>query len=435
MSLEDKVIIKPVLVSYEKAFWRQLPSEEELEKAKKGYWEELKHLMGDDVKVEEPFIISKISDFRNLLKELTLDIDALFVMRIYGGDHRRIAKLGFFGFPTIFYENPILYKDVIAYINQFGGNAFFISNKEELERFVRSLKAYRNIKRSIAIYFSSTGLPSFTIITGGWDIEKIRRKFGTEFVYVTIDRLFNDYEKSFGNDVDNIVDKLISDAKEVKVNSEQLKKAVKLYLAMEKIRDRYEANMLSITCPEEIFYNKGITPCLALVLFKDRGIPSSCEGDLSALLAMSFLMFTSNKSAFMGNLWSIDAEKGIFRITHDVFPLKFYGIHKESKGYCLYDFHDKGYGATTYVEVPKGEIVTLARMHFTFDKILAFRGQVLKTYQGIACRETLNIKVENGMLLDKYLTEYGHHFSMIPGDYIKEIEYLAQLFKIKLETL
>lgn len=433
--MEERIVIKPILVSYEKAFFRRMPSQKELEESKQRYWKEIKNLFEENVEIEEPFIISKLSDFSRLLKETTLDIDALFVMRIYGGDHRRIPRLGFLGFPTIFFENPILYKDVVAYINNYGGNAFFINNKNELNAFIRALKAYRNIKRGIAIFFSSTDLPPFTTITGGWDIEKIRRKFGIEFVYITLEKLFHEYENIEEKDIEEIYKTLIGNVKEIKISESQLKNAIKLYLAMDRFRNQYEANMLTITCAEEIFYNKKVTPCLPLVLFKDEGIPSSCEGDLSALLAMSFLMYISKKSAFMGNLWSLDPEKGLFRITHDVFPLKFYGIDKEPKDYSLYDFHDKGYGATTYVEIPKGVTVTLARMHFSFDKILAFKAEILNTYQGIACRETLDLKVENGKKLDKYLEEYGHHFSMIPGDYMSEIDYLASLFKVRLEKI
>lgn len=201
--MEDKVVIKPILISYQKAFFRSLPRRDEVERLAGEYWEEIKQRVGDEAIVEKPFIFTSLSDFSKLYKELNLDVDALIVLRISGGDHRRIVKFGLLGFPVIFVKNSVTYGDVTGYINYYGGRAFFFKSYDEVRRFIKVLKAYRRIKRGIAIIFSSTGLPSFSTIAGGWDIEKIRRRFGIEFVYVTNDQLLKEYENISKEEIQN----------------------------------------------------------------------------------------------------------------------------------------------------------------------------------------------------------------------------------------
>lgn len=308
--MEDRVVIKPILISYQKAFFRSLPRRDEVERLAGEYWEEIKQRVGDEAIVEKPFIFTSLSDFSKLYKELNLDVDALIVLRISRGDHRRIVKFGLLGFPVIFVENSVMYGDVTGYINYYGGRAFFFKSYDEVRRFIKVLKAYRRIKRGIAIIFSSTGLPSFSTIAGGWDIEKIRRRFGIEFVYVTNDQLLKEYENISKEEIQNIYNEVVGRASSIEVSEKNIRRALKLYVAMKRFVQEYEASMLTITCAEDLFYENKVTPCLPLVLFNDEGIPASCEGDLSALLAMTFLAHISEKPAFMGNLYSIDPEKG-----------------------------------------------------------------------------------------------------------------------------
>lgn len=109
--------------------------------------------------------------------------------------------------------------------------------------------------------------------------------------------------------VQNIYNEVVGRASSIEVSEKNIRRALKLYVAMKRFVQEYEASMLTITCAEDLFYENRVTPCLPLVLFNDEGIPASCEGDLSALLAMTFLAHISEKPAFMGNLYSIDPEK------------------------------------------------------------------------------------------------------------------------------
>ncbi|HDH06989.1 MAG TPA: hypothetical protein ENF87_01335 [Thermoproteales archaeon] len=429
--MQDRVVLKPIFVSFEKSFSRGVPAREKVMEASIERWEELKRVVGEEVIVEKPFVFTSLSDFSKLYRELHLDIDALIIQRLFGGDHRRLVKFGLLGFPVIFIGSSVVYGDVIAYINYYGGRAFYFKDYEGLRDFVDVLKAYRRIRKSVAIVFTSTGLPSYSTVGGGWDLEKARRKFGIEFTFVSNENLLNEFRTIDRREVEELFRKLVKHADVVKVDDENIVKALRLYVAMKNFIERVGANMLTITCAEEIFYKNNVTPCLPLVLFKDEGLPASCEGDVSALLAMSFLMYLSGKPAFMGNLWYLD-EKGVFRLSHDVFPLKF--CDGECR-YELHDFHDKGYGVTTYVEVEKNSEITLARMHFDFNRILVFKATILESHQGIACRQSLDIKVENSTKLEKYLLEYGHHFSAIPGDYVNKVIQLAKMFNISVEKL
>ena len=69
--------------------------------------------------------------------------------------------------------------------------------------------------------------------------------------------------------------------------------------------DIYDCNAFSTACHElctsEIPQERKFTPCMCHSLMKDEGIPSGCEEDLNALLAMTILQYAAHRPAFMGN--------------------------------------------------------------------------------------------------------------------------------------
>ena len=427
----EKIKIKPIFVSYEKGFFRELPSLEELEKKVHEIYSKLKELY-PEVNFPAPALITDVAGLSKLKSELTYDTDGVLVYRLGGITHKLLADIGLIGPPLIMIGKGVLNHDIVAYLRQRGREAYAVLDEKDLSKLFHFLAVRKNVKSTRVLVVSSKSLPSFSAISSAYDLDLMKIKLGIDYEWISSEKLLSETEKVSDKEAREVLDDILSHAIKVEVSEENLLKAIKLYIALKKLLKETYCNAVAVDCAEPIYFEHKVTPCLAFTLLKDEGIPASCEADLSALIAMIMLMHLSDKPAFMGNLWLHSAEDNIVRYSHDVPPTRI--LSEERKPFELHDFHDKNYGATVYVDVPKGSEITLARVDSRFSKILVFKGTIEASHEGISCRETLDIKVSDSVGLIEKVANYGHHFAAVLGDYTKELAKLAEMIKIKPEV-
>ena len=431
-----KVNLKPVFVTFEEAFFRRLPTLNEVKERAEKILKGLLTNVSEDVNVLEPFILTSPRGIEDLKKELTKDVDVVIVWRVGGMAHRLMASVGLLGVPFIMLGPGVLNHDIVAYLRQRGREAYAPFDYEDLNKLIKYLKVRKAIKSSRVLVVSSMELPSFSAISSAYDLDEMRVKLGVDSVLVSSEQLFDEYEVvGLSNEVKELTDKLVSDASRVEVDRANVEKSIQLYIAIKRLMEKCEANAVTINCAEPIFFKHKVTPCLAFSLLKDEGIPASCEADLSALLAMMMLMWLTDKPAFMGNLWLHNKERNLVRFSHDVPPLKVKGFKERELPYEVFDFHGQNYGTTLYVHVELNEPVTFARVHASLDKMLVSTGTVVESHEGIACRQTLDIRVEDARELMKRVANYGHHFSLVYGDYSSDLEELGEILGLSIEIV
>ena len=428
-----KLRVKPVFISHEEAFFRKLPSIERIRERVNEIMDELSRNVEGYVSLEKPAILTSFKDIDKLLMDISRDIDVFIGFRIGGMGHRLLAKIGLLKPPLILLGPSVINYDVAAYVKELGGEVYVPLNYIELNRVLKYLYIRKKLYRSRILYISSKGLPPFSVISGTCDLNKLRRKFGIETISISSEQLFEEYLKI--SSVEKDFNELIRKARERNVDEREIFKALRLYKAILNFIEKYSVDMVAISCAEPIYYKEKVTPCLSISLLKDRGIPAACEGDLSLLMGTTLLIELSGKAAFIGNLWPHNINKNVFRISHDVPSIKMKGLREEGYSYSLYDFHGQKYGVTLYVDLELNKDVTLARMHMSLDKILVFHGKVISSYQGISCRQTLDILVENPRMLLKKLSIYGHHFALVYGDYVDEITELSEVLGLRTEVI
>jgi L-fucose isomerase-like protein len=217
---------------------------------------------------------------------------------------------------------------------------------------------------------------------------------------------------------------------------EDIIKSVYFYLTAKSLMETYRCNAFTSSCfelcstqePEK----RRFVPCLTHTLLKDEGYPSSCEEDVSALLAMAFLMYTSKKSAYMGNPSISDKKEDILYIHHDMPGIKMYGINEKPLPYEIRNFTLGGWGATIRYNFSrdKGKTVTLGRFSPNADKMLLLKGEIIKgldfsTPRG--CSLGLDIKIADGMGYFRKAADFGHHLAMVYGDYTEEVKKLGSI--------
>jgi hypothetical protein len=162
-------------------------------------------------------------------------------------------------------------------------------------------------------------------------------------------------------------------------------------------------------------------------------MPSSCEGDMNALLAIMLSTYTCRKSVFMGNP-SYNKEKGILRVGHDVPGLKMKGLEAPDVPFELRNFVGAGWGTTFRYDFDrdKGQPATICRFGPSATKVLLAKGTIEggNGYDQIGC--TLGVFLRIPKLMDLYQahTEFGQHLTVTLGDCTKEIREAAEFLKV-----
>jgi len=218
----------------------------------------------------------------------------------------------------------------------------------------------------------------------------------------------------------------ISDMKEAArniydLNDEALGEAKRMYLLLSSILKEREANALTINCLASIILRRlNVTPCYALSLLNDEGIPAACEADTTTLMDMLITVYASDSPGFMVNPYLFPADNRLL-VSHCTSPtLHHYGDAKRDE----FDFRthfESNLGVAPQVFKEKGGKVTLTGLsHDSLDKMLIVAGEIEENTYFSTCRSQVIIKVNDA----KAVTEHyqGRHWIVVYGDHREVIE-------------
>lgn len=176
------------------------------------------------------------------------------------------------------------------------------------------------------------GKPSDWLIASNVDYAKAKAKLNLELVDIDIEELIRDV-KSRKN-----------------VDLKSFKGSEAIYDALKGIVARYGLSGLTIRC-FDLLDTLGNTGCLALARLNAEGIPSSCEGDVPALITMMIANKLYGCPGFQCNLSRISGDQLLF--AHCTVPLSM--VRSFS-----YDTHfESGIGTAIKGEIPEGPVVIM----------------------------------------------------------------------------
>ena len=171
------------------------------------------------------------------------------------------------------------------------------------------------------------GKPSDWLISSDVDFAEAKNQLNAELVEIPMDELIGETRAAAGE-----------------TDLRSFDGSVAIYDALKAIIGRYGLSGLTIRCFDllESVHNTG---CLALARLNAEGIPSSCEGDVPALLSMAAALKMTGKTGFQCNLSRINGDELLF--AHCTVPLDMVTSFR-------YDTHfESGIGTAI-----KGEIAT-----------------------------------------------------------------------------
>lgn len=390
--------------------------------------EEIHFLEAVDARYDEKFVVGK--DVFAKIEEDMDQVDFFLCM------NWRIPKLERYKKPIVILQNGNEGIDFAAYCRNIGVEAYVAMDIQDLNEIAHLLWVRKAVSETRALVLTAGGQPTFGIQSLIRDPEVLRQRYGFEVIKLPFREIFKYMDEITDEEAKPIADKIINGSKETKVNTDWFINDVKYYLAAKKMMDIYDCNAFSTACHElctsEIPQERKFTPCMCHSLMKDEGIPSGCEEDLNALLAMTILQYAAHRPAFMGNPNHETDE--LLRIHHAVPALCMNGYGTKPLEYKLWAFTGQGFGGKLQVDFTENEqdSVTLARFNPAGDTICVKVGQVLRSeYDEVYCSPYYYIQMDDARRYMHHLAGFGHHQVLVFGDYMKELKDLAEIMNFK----
>jgi len=192
-----------------------------------------------------------------------------------------------------------------------------------------------------------------------------------------------------------------------RLTPEAFEGAMEIYGALCRLVGRYRLDALTLRC-FDLLTAVGNTGCMALALLNARGIPSSCEGDVPALISMMVARELTGCCGFQANPSRIDPQSGEILLAHCTVPLDMIRCGE-------YDTHfESGIGVAVRGELEEGP-VTLFKLSPDLRECFAADATLLRNLsERDLCRTQVVLRVPGAARY--FLTDsIGNHHILIPG--------------------
>jgi len=237
-----------------------------------------------------------------------------------------------------------------------------------------------------------------------------------------------------------------------KIYKDAIFKQAKLYLAFLRMKELYDIDFFANKCMPEmsaIPYGFGYAACIATCMLNEAGIMTACEADVPAALSMYILNLLTGSKVFFADIGRLNKkEKRITFFNCGTGPIS---MADKEKGIELWpipgNISDEALPEEYYIGKMKGASINFVLKEGMDITMLRIGGNDDTLRFHVAKAKTCTREVEPDELfgerwpgfgvqfegdVDKFLwNATGHHYSIVYGDWVRELEYLANLYSIK----
>ena len=300
--------------------------------------------------------------------------------------------------------------EILSYLRQNGLKGEVLHGSPEYIRkrigLLKKIAAARASLNGAAI--GIIGKPSDWLIASGYDVEAMLTRLGVVTQEIPMEDLLDAFALERAKMVDPqavSAPESCSCAPDVRAS---MPDAVRIYQALRKVIEDNDISALTLRC-FDLLGSVHNTGCYALAKLNSEGIPSSCEGDVPALLSMMVAHALTGCTGFQANPARIDTETGEILFAHCTIP---FGMVED---YC-YDTHfESGIGVGIHGHFPEGP-VTVFKLSGSLDRAFIAEGEAMRNQrEPDLCRTQvwLRLRPEDARY---FLTDpIGNHHILIPG--------------------
>ena len=304
--------------------------------------------------------------------------------------------------------------EILSFLNRSGrkgevlhGSAEYIAGRiETLAKVSRARKELRGQKLGII------GKPSDWLIASQPDKQAVQEKLGIELIDIDIKKLIDRVAETAGAPLPDYAAKIVAGLRKDAPLAvrKYVEGAVAIYSALKSLVAGYGLSGLTIRC-FDLLDTLGNTGCLALALLNSEGIPSSCEGDVPALLSMAIGNALTGRSGFQANPSQIDPGAGTMLLAHCTVPFNMverysYNTHFES-----------GIGVAVHGEMAQGD-VTVFKTSADLGRTFCEEATLIENRYGRdLCRTQVLLRMKNPEVLTEYFLKnpIGNHHIVFSG--------------------
>lgn len=291
------------------------------------------------------------------------------------GEFRKLGLTGGIRILTSGHDNSLAAAmEILSYINKHGGKGEIIHGTPEyiagrLKSGLKNGSARKFIHPAPSVDFGGArlgvvGKPSDWLISSDVDYAKAKERFNLELV-----------------DID--IRELIEAVRSHDCNLRGFEGSEAIYDELKVIVKKYNLKGLTLRCFDllDTVHNTG---CLALARLNAEGIPSSCEGDIPALITMMMAHRETGCPGFQCNLSRIEGDNLLF--AHCTVPLTMVSSYK-------YDTHfESGIGTAIKGEIPEGKVKVM-KVSPDLESIVEIPAEIIRnTSENNLCRTQVVLK-------------------------------------------
>lgn len=233
--------------------------------------------------------------------------------------------------------------EILTYLRQQGLQGEVIHGELDYVagRLINLVKIQKTHQTLAGANLGVIGKPSDWLIASQMDKELAHKKLGCEIVDIPIDELIERSQKDFEIDTP-----LVTELRKRPFPADEMKKALNIYGAMRELIDEYQLSGLTVRC-FDLLDTLESTGCIALALLNAEGVPSSCEGDVPALISMMILQSLLGEAGFMVNPSRIMVQENRMVVAHCTLPINM------GNDYTLKTHYESGIGVAVDGQLPQ----------------------------------------------------------------------------------
>jgi L-fucose isomerase len=184
---------------------------------------------------------------------------------------------------------------------------------------VDSIKGYARASMVKNILYTSkfglVGGRSLGMYPSTVDSIQVKRIFGVEIEHIDQLLLVETARKIENVKAKSVYEEFKKEYGNIDVPDDVMLKSIKVYAALKKIIEDYKLSFLGVKCLEEVI-NIYVSCCLAISLCNNDGVPTACQSDINAALAMKILNILSNKATIFADVNMVDKKEGVARLVN-----------------------------------------------------------------------------------------------------------------------
>ncbi len=287
-----------------------------------------------------------------------------------------------------------------------------------------------------------------------------KKTFGVDFPQYDTVQVFTEMEKVSNEEAKEIEKEFLAKVDEVhweadngdKIYEDAILTQAKMFLAFKRLQKLYDIDIFANKCMPEmsaIPYGYGYAGCLATCMLNEAGIITACEADVPAGLSMYILyLLSGGQKVFFADIARLNKTEN--RITFFNCGTAPMSMADRKKGVQLWPipgnisdeaipeeyFINKMKGAAIRFDLENGREVTLLRIGGNEDTLRFHVAQAVTCPREVEPDEIIGNRWPGfGLRFEEDIELFlnnttGHHYSIVYGNYVNELRYLAQILDI-----